>query len=430
MFGRANVAPRHVAVYPFNPMIRSLGAKVLLALVLGMAAGIAISASGHAGLAQAVTWIEPVGTLWINAIRMTVIPLVVGAIIVGIGSAPELKTIGSIGGRAIVLFLMILLAAALFTVLVAPAALSLLTIDPVGASALRASAAGASASAVEGAQKIVSARQWLIDLVPVNPVRAAADGAMLPLIVFALAFGLAITRVTEPARGSFLNFARAVTDASLILVRWILAFAPIGVFALSLAVALKLGAAAAGAIVFYIALVCVMCTIFMALMYVLTWLVAHKPVADLARFWGPAQAVAFSARSSLVALPAMIESAESLNQPPVVRSFFLPLAVATFRIGAAINIPIGVLFLAHLYGVDLTGAQLITVAITSVVTTFSVPGIPGGSIIVMVPVLLAANLPVEGIGLLLAVDTLPDMFRTTTNVTGDLAVAAVLSERA
>jgi Na+/H+-dicarboxylate symporter len=123
----------------------------------------------------------------------------------------------------------------------------------------------------------------------------------------------------------------------------------------------------------------------------------------------------------------MIESAQSMRQPLVIGSFFLPLAVATFRTGAAINIPIGVLFIAHLYGMDVTAAQLLTLAVTAVATTFSVPGIPGGSIIVMVPALLAVGLPVEGIGVLLAVDTLPDMFRTTTNVTGDLAVAALLS---
>ncbi|MGQ0814080.1 MAG: dicarboxylate/amino acid:cation symporter [Gemmatimonadota bacterium] len=408
-------------------MMKSLGARVLLALVLGLAAGIAVSSSGNPDLVRLVGWIEPIGTLWINAIRMTVIPLVLGAIIVGIASAPELKTIGSVGGRAVAMFFAILLAAAFFSVLVAPAALSFLHIDPQAAAALRASASEASASALEGAQKIQSARQWLIDLVPINPVKAAADGAMLPLIIFAVAFGMALTRVTGPARETFLNFARALTDASLVLVRWILAAAPIGVFALTVAVALKLGLAAAGAVIFYTALVCVMCSAFIALLYLLTWSLARARASGFARFWAPAQAVAFSSRSSLVALPAMIESAASLKQPLVIRSFFLPLAVATFRTGSAINIPIGVLFAAHLYGVDVSAAQLLTIAITTVVTTFSVPGIPGGSIIVMVPVLLAAGLPVEGIGILLAVDTLPDMFRTMTNVTGDLAVAAVLS---
>lgn len=408
-------------------MMKSLAAKVLLALVLGLAAGIAVSASGNAALANVVTWIEPIGTLWINAIRMTVIPLVVGAIIVGIASVPQLKTVGALGGRAILMFLAILFTAALFSVLIAPAALSFLHIDADAAAALRASAAQASATAVEGAQKMQSFRQWLVDLVPINPVKAAADGAMLPLIVFAVAFGMAVTRVTEPARTTFLDFTRALTEAALTLVRWILAAAPIGVFALSIAIAMRLGATAAGAVVFYMVLVCAACMAFMAVLYLMVWLLARNRAPQFARFWAPAQTVAFSSRSSLVSLPAMIESAESMRQPLVIRSFFLPLAVATFRTGAAINIPIGVLFIAHLYGVEVSAGQLLTLVATAVATTFSVPGIPGGSIIVMVPALLAVNVPVEGIGVLLAVDTLPDMFRTTTNVTGDMAVAALLS---
>lgn len=408
-------------------MMKSLAAKVLIALVLGLAAGIAISASGNAALANVVSWIEPIGTLWINAIRMTVVPLVFGAIIVGIASAPELKAVGAIGGRALVMFFAILIAAALFSVLIAPAALSFLHIDANAAAALRASAAQASATAIEGAQKIQSLRQWIVELVPINPIKAAADGAMLPLIVFAVAFGMAVTLVAEPARTTFLDVTRAITEASLTLVRWILAAAPIGVFALSITIALRLGLTAAGAVAFYMVLVCAACTAFMALLYLGVWLLARNRAPQFARFWAPAQTVAFSSRSSLVSLPAMIESAESMRQPLVIRSFFLPLAVAMFRTGAAINIPIGVLFIAHLYGVEVSAAQLLTLVATAVATTFSVPGIPGGSIIVMVPALLAVNVPVEGIGVLLAVDTLPDMFRTTTNVTGDLAVAALLS---
>lgn len=408
-------------------MLKSLSAKVLVALALGLAAGIAISASGNAELLRVVGWVEPIGTLWINAIRMTVIPLVVGSIMVGIASAPDLRIVGSLGGRAALLFILFLSAAALFSIIVAPAAFSFLDIDPVATAALRASAADASAAAVAGAEKIQGVRAWLIDLVPVNPIKAAADGAMLPLIVFSIAFGIAVSRIAEPGKTTFLNFARAVTEASLLLVGWILLAAPVGVFALSIAVALKLGVAAAGAVASYVVLVCAMCTAFMALLYLVVWLVTRRRHTDFPRFWAPAQAVAFSSRSSLVALPAMIETARAMDQPLAIRSFFLPLAVATFRTGGAIVIPAGAIFLAHLYGIELSAAQLITIAVTSVVTTFSVPGIPGGSIIVMVPVLLAAHLPVEGVGILLGVDTLPDMFRTTTSVTGDLAVATILS---
>jgi Na+/H+-dicarboxylate symporter len=123
----------------------------------------------------------------------------------------------------------------------------------------------------------------------------------------------------------------------------------------------------------------------------------------------------------------MIEEAERIRLPDTVTGFFLPLAVSVFRASLPIGNVVGVLFLARLYGVDLGGAQLATVATTAALLSLSSPGIPGGSIIMMAPVLMAAGVPLDGIGILLAVDTLPDMFRTSTNVTADMAVAVILA---
>ena len=171
-----------------------------------------------------------------------------------------------------------------------------------------------------------------------------------------------------------------------------------------------------------------MCAVFTAVLYLAAWLIGKESLRTFARACAPAQAVAFSSRSSLAALPAMLESCDVvLHLPLPVRSFFIPLAVATFRTGAAIAIPVGVLFIARLYGTQISAAQFVTLVLTAIVTTFSAPGIPGGTIIVMVPVLLAMNLPVAAVGLLLGVDTIPDMFRTTLNVTGDMAAATILA---
>src|SRR5262249_40612432 len=128
---------------------------------------------------------------------------------------------------------------------------------------------------------------------------------------------------------------------------------------------------------------------------------------------------------SLAALPAMIESAETARLPEIVTRFVVPLAASVSRVGAAVAMPVGVLFLARLYGVPLAPPQLASIVFTTILSSFAVPGVPG-SIIAMVPVLAAANVPVDGIGILLAVDTIPDMFRTTENVTGSLTVAVVL----
>ncbi|MGH7654547.1 MAG: dicarboxylate/amino acid:cation symporter, partial [Gemmatimonadaceae bacterium] len=141
-----------------------------------------------------------------------------------------------------------------------------------------------------------------------------------------------------------------------------------------------------------------------------------------------AQAVAFSSRSSLACLPAMLEPVrERLGMPVAFSSFVFPLAVTLFRCGAAIAQVTGALFVARLYGVPIGPAQLAAIGVTTVLTTFSVPGIPSGSIVMMVPVLLAAGIPADGVGLLLGVDTIPDMFRTTANVTGDVAAAVILA---
>jgi Na+/H+-dicarboxylate symporter len=189
-----------------------------------------------------------------------------------------------------------------------------------------------------------------------------------------------------------------------------------------------MGLAAAGALIGYIVLVALMTIAFAAIaLYPLAAVMGRVSIVDFARAALPAQAVALSARSSLASLPAMMESArDRLRLPEEIVGFFLPLAASTYRVGGAIGQIVGVVFIARLYGVELGVVQLASIAVTVVLTTFSVPGIPAGSIVVMVPVLLAANVPVEGIGILLGVDTIPDMFRTATNVTGDMAVATAL----
>jgi Na+/H+-dicarboxylate symporter len=408
----------------------SLALKVLVALIAGLALGLGIAMSGSDALARVVPVVEPVGTLWVAAIRMTIVPLVVSSLIVGVGGAADPRNIGRIGVRAFALFVLLLSGAALVSVVAGPPILAMIHIDPAAADALRASAAQA-AGAAEGAKRLPGIGQWIVDLVPVNPVKAAADGAMLPLIVFSLAFGVALSRVGADARGTLLHVLESVRDASLVLVRAILVVAPIGVFALAVAVGAKLGLAAAGALATYVVVVVSITVAFcVGVLYPAAAVFGRISLRAFAHGALPAQAVAFSSRSSLAALPAMLESStDRLKLSAPFAAFYFPLAVTLFRCGAAIGQVIGALFVAKLYGVALGPGQLGAIAITTVVTTFSIPGIPGGSIIMIVPVLLAAGVPAEGVGLLLGVDTIPDMFRTATNVTGDVAAGVILARR-
>lgn len=406
-----------------------LTTRILVALFLGLALGIGISMSGSESLASIIPWVEPLGTLWINAIRMTVVPLVVGSIIVGVTAAPDTRTIGRIGSRALVFFFVSLVIAALFAAVLAPPLMSRIPLEPNAIAALRESAAAATSAASEDLTRIPTFAQWLTALVPVNPVKAASDGAMLPLIIASLAFGIAITRISLESRSLLVRVFQGITDASLMLVRWILEAAPVGVFALAVPLAARLGLSAAGALAGYVVVVVVITSAFCLLvLYPVAAFAGRMSLREFARGSFPAQAVAFSARSSLAALPAMMEASRTrFRLPAQITSFFLPLAASTYRVGGAVGITVGVAFVARLYGVDLSVAQLATIVLTVVLTTFSVPGIPGGSIIVMVPVLISAGVPVEGMGILLGVDTIPDMFRTATNVTADMAAGVTLS---
>ena len=401
----------------------SLTVRVLVGLVAGLVAGLLVSALDQPSLTALAGGLEGVGTAWVSALRMTVIPLVVSLLLVGVASG-DAGAVGRIGGRALGLFVALLLAAALFTVAAARPLMEMLEIEPAAAAALRASMATARTPSAE----VPSLVDWLVELVPSNPFGAAVRGDMLPLILFTLVFAAALATLPAPRREPLVAFADGIAQGSLRVVHWVLALAPLGVFALALALARRLGLTAAGAIGYYVVVHSVLALIFLLALYPLAARFGRASLRAFAAATLPAQAVAFSSRSSLAALPALVEAAEEdLRLPPPIISFFIPFAVATFRVSAPITMTVGSLFIAQLYGIELATPQLIAIVLTSVVASFTVPGVPGGGVLVMVPVLMAANLPVEGIGLLLAVDTIPDSFRTTTNITADMAVASILA---
>ncbi|MEA3247769.1 MAG: dicarboxylate/amino acid:cation symporter [Gemmatimonadota bacterium] len=406
----------------------SLAIKVLLALVLGLGAGLAVTAGAPDAAGTLIPVLQPVGTIWVAAIRMAIIPLIVSALLIGVGGAADTKTVTVLGARGFALFLVLLVLAGLFCLAVAPPVFARLDIAPEAAAALRASAAQAGANAVEGAKQLPSVGQWFVDLIPVNPVKAAADGSLLPLIVFSIALGAALTKVEAGRRAALLGVMEAVRDASLWVMRVVIDLAPIGVFALAFVLAARIGVAAAGALVTYIAVVCTVSVLFCGVvLYPLATVAGRVSLRDFSRACLPAQAVAFSARSSLAAFPAMLTaSREKLGLSEPIVAFLMPVMITMFRVGAVVGQLVGAMFIARLYGIDLGPVQYATMTLTSVATSFSVPGIPGGSIIMMVPVMLSVGLPAEGVGVLLAVDTIPDMFRTATNVTGDFATAVVL----
>lgn len=406
--------------------------RVLAGLVGGLAIGIAISAAHSPWLHGIPGLVAPLGALFVSGIRMTVIPLVVSNLIVGIASMRDARSVARLGTRSLALFLALLLTAGAFSAAWAVPLLGRLSIDPAVAASLRADAASGAGNTAERARQVPSLSQWLIDLVPVNVFKAAADGAILPLIVFALAFGMALLSVEEGRRATVLRFFQAVADAMLLIVGWVVSLTPIGVFALTIPLGARMGVGAAGALAYYVGLLCgVNAAFVIAVLYPVAILVGRVPLSLFTKACAAAQAVAFSSRSSLAALPATIKGArETLHLPDEIGSFVLPLAASAFRPGGTMVQVVGVLFLARLYGIELQAVQVVTVIATAVLTTLTVPGIPAGGVIVMAPVLLAVGVPVDGIAVLIGVDSVPDMFRTLANVTAWLAAATVMGRGA
>jgi proton glutamate symport protein len=278
------------------------------------------------------------------------------------------------------------------------------------------------------APQMPSLTERIVAIVPANPLRAVAEGAMLPLIVFTLIFAVALARLDSARREPVFRLFAAIGDAMLVVVGWVLALAPIGIFALALGLAARLGAAAAGALVFYMITLSVVLFLFLLLLHPVAALLGRVPVSRFAAALAPALAVAFSSRSSLAALPALIAGArERLHAPPAVTGFVLPLAVSVFRINVPIAWVVGVIFLGKLYGIPLGVPELLGLIVTATLISFSVPGIPSASLFLLAPVLVDLGLPAEGAGILIAVDAIPDMFKTTLNVTSHLTVATIVA---
>jgi proton glutamate symport protein len=399
---------------------------VLIGLGAGLLLGIFASSSGSPALLALVRGLEPVGIIFVNAIRMTVVPLVVAMLISGIVSVTDAGLLSRLGLKSLLLGLGLAFTVALFTMVIAVPVLARLPVDPAAAAALRQGITADSASPL-GAPSL---GQWLIDLVPANVFKAAADGSMLPLIVFTLAFGFALTRVPASRKATVAGFFSGLADAMMVLVGWIIRLAPIGVLALAAPLASRMGAGVAGALLSYVLLAVVLTIAALALIiYPVTVVAGGVSVARLARACAPAQALALSSRSTMASLPAMITAARTLGVPESIVAFVVPLAASMLRVGSAVGQTVAVLFAARLFDVTLSPVQLLAVLITTVATTFTAPGIPGGSIVVMVPILAAAGVPAGAVGILLGADVIPDMFRTMANVTGGIS-AAVLVGRA
>lgn len=408
-------------------LFSSLSLRVLLALAAGLAAGAAARTYGIPGGTGTVALVEGLGQLWLNALRMTIIPLVFALLVTGIASIADAAATGRLALRAVVVFALLLVGATVYGIAASEGLHALWPIDPEGARLLIAGAPGDEVVRQNVGGGGLSA--FLTNLAPSNPIRAAADDAILGIVVFAIVFGFATTRLPDRLRQPLTVFFEAVAETMIVIVHWVLRAAPIGVFALSLGVGLGAGLGAAGVLGHYIALVSLALIGLILLTYVIAVIFGRVSLDRFARAVAPAQVVAFSTQSSLACLPVMVERAiDRLGVSAATAGLVLPLAVAVFRITSTVANLAVCLYVAHLYGIALTPGVLIAGAVTALAISVGTVGLPGqvSFFASIAPIALVMGLPLEVLPLLLAVEVVPDIFRTIGNVTADLAAARIV----
>ncbi len=399
--------------------------RILTGLIAGALAGILLAWFDSGLAAQAAGIAQPIGRLWLNALQMTVVPLVFALIVVGVSAANDAAASGRTARRAIVVFALLLSAGAAFMAIVAPLLLSLLPRDPVLIDKLRATI-----PADAGAATPVGFADWFATVIPSNAIAAAAQSAMLPLVVFALFFGFALTRLESARRARMVEFLQTIADTMIVIVRWVLWVAPVGVFALVLAVCARAGSGVISALGWYIALQCSMYIAVTLMLYPVAVVFGGERLRRFAAGILPAQIVAASTQSSLASLPAMVESARTrLGHPPAVAALVLPMAVSLFRITSPMQYLGVAAFVAWIYGIDVSAAHLAVAAALAVVLSLGAVGLPGqvSFMAATMPVTSAMGLPLEPLGLLLAVDTIPDVFATVGNVSADLTASSIVA---
>ncbi|MFT4178609.1 MAG: dicarboxylate/amino acid:cation symporter [Thermomonas sp.] len=400
-------------------------ARVLTGLVAGIVFGILLAwKSPELGL-QIANIVEPFGKLWLNALQMTVVPLVFALVVVGINQASDAAHSGRVARQAIIGFVILLTAAATMAALLAPLALSMLEPDPAVAAALRGHAEDIAAPSGGWATALTA-------LVPSNAIAAAAASAMLPLVTFALFFGFALTKLDAAPRAQVVGLLKAISDAMIVIVHWVLWAAPVGIFALVLALTARAGWGMLQALGIYILLECALYVLAVVLLIVIAVTLGKGGLRHFLGGLVPVQAVAASTQSSLATLPAMLDSAQNrLGIPARVSGLVLPMAVSLFRITSPIQYIATASFIAWALGATLTPAHLATGVALSVLVSMGSVGLPGQAIFLAtnLPVTSAMGLPIAPLPVLMAVDAIPDVLATVGNVTGDMTATAVVGAR-
>jgi len=395
------------------------------ALILGLALG-AFSGGLAAGVREGALGVAGfVGTLWLNALKMTVIPLVVTLLVTGIAKGAEAAQGGRIAGRSVVWIVIVCTGSAIFGALM----LVLLTrLFPLA----RATAQGLQ-SAIAGVEQKSSASlpgiaEFFKGVIPDNVVAAAANGDVLPLVVFAVLFALALTQIPAPARRTVAALFEAIADTLLVIIGWVLFVAPLGVLALAFTVGSAAGGSAFAGLGHYVVIISAIGVLVTLAGYPLAVIAGRIPLGQFARGMIAPQTVAISTRSSLASLPAMLAGARTMGLREQVSDVALPICVALFRgTGPAMNVAVA-FYIAHSLGLEPTLGQMIAATAVGAVMSYGAVSLPGEVTFIssIAPIAMALGVPIAPLALFVAVEMIPDIFRTVGNVTLDVAVTAAV----
>lgn len=399
------------------------GQRVFAGLASGAVAGLVLARWFPASVDAVDRLARPIGTLWLHALQMTVVPLVVSLVVIGVAQAADVAAGGRIARRTLAWILALACSSAALTAVVAPRLFDACPRSATLADAIRQASVtdtpAATGAAAAGLERITA-------LVPVNVVAAAAQGAIAPLVVFSLFFAFALSRLPAARREPVIAVAQGIADAMIVVVDWVLLAGPVGVFALILPVAARAGTAALGALGIYVAVLIVIYVSITAAVYAVACLAGGESLRRFATAALPAQVVAAGTQSSLASVPAMMKASATLGYPPQVGGLVLPLAVSLFRIMSPAQYVTVASFIGWAHGAPPDAWSLAVAAALAVVISLGAVGLPGQASFMgtTLPVVQAAGMPIEPLGLLLAVDLIPDVFATVGNVTADVAVAS------
>lgn len=406
--------------------------KILLGLLAGAAVGIVAKAAGLAGLQRSLVAIEPAGLVFVQLIMMVVVPLVVGSLFVAIASLGGGRKLARLGGRTLAYFFVTTVIGAsiglILALIVRPGA----GLSPAVRDALAAQFEESAGSAAATASSAPGIGQLLLSMIPQNPFGAAARMDLLPLVIATVIFGAAASQIAEERRQVMVRFFEGLNDICMIIIRWVMKLAPYAVFALIGATVARFGADLLRQLfLFCLVVVAGLLLHTFGVLSLALRLLARMKVMHFYRGVAKALLVAFSTSSSNATLPVSIEVAvENLGIPQDVASFVLPLGATLNLNGGAVYKSVAGVFVAQVYGISLGVAGGVTIVLASTLAAIAGVGVPGSSLVTTLIVFHAIGLgshAVSGIALVLGVDRILDMLRTTVNVTGSLSCAAYIA---